>query len=108
MSFSENLKKILDERQLKQANLCRMTGIQTSLMSDYLNGKKSPAISNAITIADALNISLDTLVGKKIYEKDTQTNKNLSELIAIYDTLSEVYQEYLLKQAKNLAEIQEK
>jgi transcriptional regulator with XRE-family HTH domain len=65
MNFSRTLKAILNERQLKQADLCRMTGIQTSLMSDYLNDKKSPAITNAILIADALGISLDTLVGKK-------------------------------------------
>ena len=37
--------------------MCRMTGIQTSLMSEYINGRKSPTIGNAILIADALNIS---------------------------------------------------
>ena len=40
-------------------------GIQTSLMSEYINGRKSPTIGNAILIADALNISLDDLVGRK-------------------------------------------
>ena len=45
--------------------MCRMTGIQTSLMSEYINGRKSPTIGNAILIADALNISLDDLVGRK-------------------------------------------
>lgn len=41
-----------------------MTGIQTSLMSEYISGKKSPTIGNAILMADALDISLDTLVGR--------------------------------------------
>lgn len=67
MGFNDNLKLLLKDRNLKQADLCRMTGIQTSLMSDYLGGKKSPTIGNAILIADALNISLDTLVGKDTY-----------------------------------------
>lgn len=49
---------------MKQADLCRMTGIQTSLMSEYINGRKSPTIRNAILIADAFDISLDTLVGR--------------------------------------------
>lgn len=65
MGFNENLKLLLLEKNVKQADLCRMTGIQTSLMSEYINGRKSPTIGNAILIADALNISLDDLVGRK-------------------------------------------
>lgn len=65
MGFNENLKALLMERKMKQAELCRMTKIKSSLMSEYVNGKKSPAIGNAILIADALDISLDTLVGRK-------------------------------------------
>ena len=42
MDFSNNLKLLLQDRKLKQADLCRMTGIQTSLMSDYLGEKKKP------------------------------------------------------------------
>lgn len=64
MGFNENLKLLLIEKKMKQADLCRLTGIRTSLMSEYINGKKSPAIGNAILIADALDISLDTLVGR--------------------------------------------
>lgn len=63
--FSQNLKSLLIERHLRQADLCRMTGIQTSLMSEYISGKKSPTIGNAILMADALDISLDTLVGRR-------------------------------------------
>lgn len=65
MGFHENLRILLKEQALRQADLCRMTGIQTSLMSDYIGGKKSPTIGNAILIADALGISLDALVEKK-------------------------------------------
>ena len=65
MGFNENLKLLLLEKNMKQADLCRMTGIQTSLMSENINGRKSPTIGNAILIADALNISLDDLVGRK-------------------------------------------
>ena len=32
MGFNENLKLLLLEKSMKQADLCRMTGIQTSLM----------------------------------------------------------------------------
>ncbi len=66
MKFNDSLKEILESKNLRQADLCRMTGIQTSLMSDYMSGKKGPTIGNAILIADALNISLDRLVGKEL------------------------------------------
>lgn len=65
MGFNENLKVLLLERKMKQADLCHLTHIKSSLMSEYINGKKSPAIGNAILIADALDISLDALVGRK-------------------------------------------
>lgn len=86
MGFNENLKLLLLEKNIKQADLCRMTGIQTSLMSEYINGRKSPTIGNAILIADALNISLDDLVGRKrntcrVQEKPTEFMDELSETL---------------------------
>lgn len=104
MSFNDNLELLLNERNLKQADLCRMTGIQTSLMSNYLGGKKSPTIGNAILIADALNVSLDTLVGKATYSspKEHQSSKVLSELYEAAKDLSEEEQLYLLDTIKAL------
>ena len=65
MNFSESLQALLKNRNMRQADLCRLTGIRSSLMSDYISGKKSPTIRNAVLIADALHISLDTLVGRE-------------------------------------------
>lgn len=65
MNFSEVLKSTLKERGMKQADLCNISGIPRSLMSEYINGKKSPTITNAIAIASALNVTLDYLTGKK-------------------------------------------
>lgn len=66
MEFSESLHRIINGRGLKQADLCRMSGIDTSLMSNYLSGKKIPTLTNAIAMADALQISLDELAGRKV------------------------------------------
>lgn len=104
MGFNDNLKLLLKDKNLKQADLCRMTGIQTSLMSDYLGGKKSPTIGNAILIADALNISLDLLVGKDTYSgsDEQQSSKILVELYEVAKGLSENEQLYLLDMVKAL------
>lgn len=103
MNFAENLKQIIKDRHLKQASLCRMTGIQTSLMSEYLQGKKSPTIGNAIAIADALKVSLDFLVGKSIdtnissihrqviRQLEPMTSAQLKATLAFIKTLKELY-----------------
>ena len=64
MDFKAIIKVLMKARGLKQADLCRMTKIPSSLMSDYVGGKKSPALNNALAIADALGVSLDELTGR--------------------------------------------
>ena len=98
MSFSETLKFLLQDKNLRQADLCRLTGIQTSLMSDYLGGKKSPTLGNAILIADALVISLDALVGKEPcpLPENAAESPILPELEEAVKRLSEEEQRYLL------------
>jgi len=62
--FQVTLSTLMNEHNMSQADLCRLTQIQTSLMSNYINGKKSPALSNAKLIAEALDVSLDQLCGR--------------------------------------------
>lgn len=65
MEFREALQQILKCRGIKQADLCRMSGVDSSLMSNYVSGKKTPTLTNAIAMADALQISLDELAGRE-------------------------------------------
>lgn len=66
MEFNESLQRILSSRDMKQADLCRMSGIESSLMSNYVSGRKIPTLTNAIAMADALQISLDELAGREV------------------------------------------
>lgn len=63
MNFSDNIKTILKTKDLTQADACRLTGIPTSLMSNYIKGTKSPTLTNAIKLSQALGVSLDELAG---------------------------------------------
>ena len=91
MEFNESLKRLLIEKNMKQADLCRLAHIQTSLMSEYINGKKSPTIGNAIQMADALDISLDTLAGReeRVRYSDSVSSVYVSRLNECMDGLSE-------------------
>lgn len=108
MGFNENLRLLLLERKLKQADLCRMTNIKSSLMSEYFNGKKSPAIGNAILIADALDISLDTLVGRKEKVRYNEVVYSLygSELNETMNGLTEKEYHFMMDVMKALKHLQ--
>ena len=79
MEFRNKINEILEKKNIKQADLCRMTDISTALMSKYSTGKVSPTLENAIKIADALNITLDELAGRKREEFLTITEERLLE-----------------------------
>ena len=65
MEFKDKLQALLDDRDIKSADLCRDTGIPSSLMSNYLNGKKSPGMDNSMKIAEYFHITLDELAGRE-------------------------------------------
>jgi len=62
MTFSDNLKAVLADRGLKQVDLCKKTGISTSIMCNYILGNSEPGLSNLSAIANALNLSIDELI----------------------------------------------
>ncbi len=64
MSFSDNLKAAMEERQVTQTQLAGMVGISKSSISQYLSGKHEPINTVAKRIADALETSVDYLMGK--------------------------------------------
>lgn len=61
MSFSQNLKRLMSMKDMKAVDLARATGLSEAAISDYLNGKKEPRGRQSVSIAKALNVSLDVL-----------------------------------------------
>ena len=66
--FIKRLNSILQKRNLSQADLSKMTGIRSSSISDWLNGKYEPKQDKISIIADALNINPVWLIG---YDDDS-------------------------------------
>lgn len=107
MAFADKLKEILSKNELKAADLARMTGLSEAAISDYLNGKKEPRGRQSITIAKALNVSLDTLWETE-YENVKSTDSKANEALSIFLSLRPDFQDYALEQIKKLAELQTK
>jgi len=51
-------------RHLSQSELAERSGVTQSTLSNYENGKREPAVSILIHIAEVLDVSLDELAGR--------------------------------------------
>lgn len=88
MEFKDSLSRILNNRGMSQADLCRISGVATSAMSRYLSGDSDPSLSKAIAMADALQISLDELAGREVPKRAAER-----ELLTHFRNLSDEGQE---------------
>jgi len=59
--FDKRLSEKLAELHLSQADLCRLTGLASSMVSHYCTGQRIPSIPAALKIAKVLNTSVDYL-----------------------------------------------
>lgn len=63
MLLSEKLRQIMGERGLTQADLCRLTGIATSLMSELVTGKRKRVSSDTLTrLSDGLGVPVQEFI----------------------------------------------
>mgnify|MGYP006356267459 CR=1 FL=1 len=66
LTIGEAMKKARLEKGFTQVQLSVKSGISIPSITAWENGKVFPTIINLIPIADALNISLDELVGRTV------------------------------------------
>lgn len=70
--FSDILVELAQSRGVTMYELSQKTNIPQSLLSNYKNGKKKPALENIIKLADFFDVSTDYLLGRT-------DNPNVSE-----------------------------
>ncbi len=63
VTCAQRIKEGLAARDMTQADLCRITGIGKSAMSQYVNGSFVPRQDRTYMIAKALNVSEAWLMG---------------------------------------------
>ena len=59
------INELLYDRGLTPTDLWRESGVDRGMMSMYTRGKRVPSLYNLIKIAQALDVSLDYLVGNE-------------------------------------------
>ena len=70
--FSERLSTARDQRGLSQQDLAEASHLQATAISHYETGSRSPSIANLHALADALEVSVDYLLGREEEVTPTQ------------------------------------
>ena len=77
------IKDLREDRDLRQTDLAKATGIDQRTISNYETGKSSPDAYALIKLADYFNVSIDFLVGRVNYNfyKKADKEKTIEEII---------------------------
>lgn len=62
--FAERLRAAREHRKLSQSELAEKTGLMPSAISHFETGRRSPSFANLKSLADALKVTTDYLIGR--------------------------------------------
>ena len=108
-TVSERLQKIMDERNVRQADLARTTGISRGAISNYVLGRYEPKADIIGKLANALNCSVmwlwgyDVPMNEAAYLSELDDNPYELNLLAAFDKLSPDRQAYVSRWVENYA-----
>lgn len=85
MNFGERLSSVRKRKKLSQADVGKMININGDAYGRYERNEVKPTIEMATKIANALEISLDFLVGKTDLELDTSVMKRIEAVTKMSD-----------------------
>lgn len=105
-SFKENLKEILEFKDMTVKELAYRTGISDRSIGNYLNSRESmPPADYAYRIAKALGTTVEFLItGKDSKGKSQIFPENLRTIICNFSKMTPKNQDLLSKLSSSLAE----
>lgn len=107
--FSANLNAILSDRNCKQVELSRATGIPASTLTGYVKGTSLPIPGNVQKIADYFGVLKSTLDPRFASEDSSiEITPTTSPIQSIYDQLEPPGQRKVITYAEKLRDEQEK
>lgn len=83
-SILRNLRK---ELKLSQAALAQKSGLSQSAIADYELGTRDPSVTAATNLAEALNVSIDYLLGKTTERNVNKKNDSQIDIISIKNSI---------------------
>lgn len=74
MTIGDYIRKYRKEKGWTQAQLAEEADLLTVYVSSYETGRTLPSLLNAISLADALGVSLDDLVGRRVNNEQREAD----------------------------------
>jgi len=109
--FSENLKKIMGQYNITQVILAEKSGLGQSHISQLCRGVKNPTLPVLLSLAKALNCSLEELTGmeelKKI-DESPEIKKEALEFSELFEKLEEKSKKAITTLMKSLKKEEDK
>lgn len=85
MALADNMMLLRKKKELSQAELGKMIGTSGDVIGRYERGDISPSIDAVAKIADALEVSVDYLIGKTKMELDKNTMRRFEDISTLSD-----------------------
>lgn len=86
--FSENLKKLREEKGISQTELAKRLGVNKSLISSYENMERLPSLNALAKLSYQFNVSMETLLGikrNKTVDVSNLTTEQISVLTSVIE-----------------------
>jgi len=85
MDFGQNLMLIRKQKKLSQADLGKIIGTSGDVIGRYERGDITPSVDVVAKIADALDVSVDYIIGKTKLVIDKNTLNRIEEISNLPD-----------------------
>mgnify|MGYP001578021535 CR=1 FL=1 len=80
MTFGQKITSVRKQKKISQAELGKLSGVNGDIVGKYERDEMKPSIETAKKLADALEVSLDYLVGGDLKVLDKKTLKRLQDI----------------------------
>lgn len=105
MSFGENLRTLIEERDMTQKEVAMKLNIAPSTMGSYVQNTREPDFATLKAIAKFFNVSIDYLLDNNTGRTGTHQE---AELLRIFRSLEPGQQEICLEQCRVFVRINHK
>lgn len=73
-ALASNLQSLREMRGLTQAEVGKRAGIAAASISHFETGQRAPSLESLVKLADALEVSVDVLLGRAPIENSAQVD----------------------------------
>lgn len=93
-TFSNRLKSLLSNRNLKQSDLAKQTNLSKQQISQYVNGKFEPKPMAVLSIAQVLDINEFWLMGYDVPMTNKVLDVNQLQQLENFDLVEDIERKY--------------